>query len=79
VEVLPVLQTVSSIEIITFWNKDIELCESNSGYLWSFIVYIKKETVLESSLILKDTLKKNSTSSEILCTPVPQRLYVMAW
>jgi hypothetical protein len=47
-EGLPVLQTVLSVEIITVWNKDIKKCEPSFGYLYSFIVHIKKGTVLES-------------------------------
>jgi len=46
--------TVASIDIVTFRNKDIELCESLSGYLWSFIVYTGKEIVLDSTLISKN-------------------------
>jgi hypothetical protein len=42
----------SQFEIKTF-----ELCESNSGYLWSFLVYSGKDTILESFLISKDTPK----------------------
>jgi len=47
--------TVASIDIVTFWNKDIKLCRSHSGYLWSFIVYTGKETVLDSPLFSKNT------------------------
>jgi hypothetical protein len=53
VEGPPILQRVQS----QFGIKTFELCESSSGYLYSFIVYIGKETVLESLLILKDTLR----------------------
>jgi len=46
--------TVASIDNVTFWNKDIKLCKSHSGYLWSFIVYTGKETVLDSPLFSKN-------------------------
>jgi len=38
----------------------------NSGYLWSFIIYTRKETSLESALISKDTLKTPTIVSELL-------------
>jgi len=40
-----------------FGIKTFELCESHSGYLWSFIVYTGKDTILESPLISRDTPK----------------------
>ena len=39
----------SQFEIKTF-----ELCESHSGYLWSFAVYTGKETILDSPIISKN-------------------------
>jgi hypothetical protein len=41
------------------------LWESNSGYLWFFVVYIRKEIVLESPLISDDTLRTTAIVPEI--------------
>jgi len=38
-----------------FRIKTLELCESRTGYLWCFLVYTDKKTVLQSSLITPDT------------------------
>ncbi|XP_021932761.1 piggyBac transposable element-derived protein 4-like [Zootermopsis nevadensis] len=43
-----------------FGIKTYELCESNSGYLWSFIIYTGKDTVFTSSLISEDTNKASA-------------------
>ena len=51
------LNTVPSIEIVIFHNEDIKSCKSHSGYLWSFIVYTGKETILDSPLISKNMPK----------------------
>jgi hypothetical protein len=40
-----------------FGIKTFELCESITGYLWCFLVYTGKNTVLESSLITPETPK----------------------
>jgi hypothetical protein len=60
VEELPIRQTIPlkssqfGIKIFTFY-------ESNSYYLWSFIVYTGNETVLESPLISEDMPKTTAT------------------
>ncbi|PNF14286.1 hypothetical protein B7P43_G07092, partial [Cryptotermes secundus] len=46
-----------------FGIKTYELCDSKSGYLWSFIVYTGSETQLNSSLIRENT---NKTTSVVL-------------
>jgi hypothetical protein len=46
-----------------FGVKTYELCESTTGYLWSFLVYIGKDTQLDSPLITADT---NKTSAIVL-------------
>ena len=46
-----------------FGIKTYELCDSKSGYLWSFIVYTGSETQLNSSLI---TISTNKTSSVVV-------------
>jgi len=46
--------------------KTIELCESRTGYLWCFLVYTGKNTVLQSSLITPDTLKIAAIVLELL-------------
>ena len=40
-----------------FGIKIFELCESTTGYLWCFLIYTGKNTVLESSLITPETPK----------------------
>ena len=40
-----------------FGIKTFELCESRTGYLWCFLVYTGKNTVLKLSLITPDTPK----------------------
>jgi hypothetical protein len=46
-----------------FGIKTYELCDSKSGYLWSFLVYTGSETQLNSKLIRENT---NKTTSIIL-------------
>ena len=40
-----------------FEIKSYELCESSSGYLWSFIIYTGKDTVFQTAFISGDTNK----------------------
>jgi len=40
-----------------FGIKTFELCESTTGYLWSFLVYTGKDTVINSPLISSETPK----------------------
>jgi hypothetical protein len=40
-----------------FRIKTFEICKSCSGYLWFFIVYVRNETVFESTLISEDTIR----------------------
>jgi hypothetical protein len=45
------------LKLSEFGIKTFEVSESSSCYIWSFIVYIRKRTVLESPLISKETPK----------------------
>ena len=49
-----------------FGIKTFELCETRTGYLWCFLVYTGKITVLQSSLITPDTPKTASIVLELL-------------
>jgi len=49
-----------------FGIKTFELCESRTGYLWCFLVYKGKNTVLQSSLITPDTPKTAAVILELL-------------
>ena len=49
-----------------FGIKTLELCESRTGYLWCFLVYTGKNTVLQSSLITPDTPKTAAIVLELL-------------
>jgi hypothetical protein len=40
-----------------FGIKTYELCESGSGYLWSFLVYTGKDTQFKSSLLTQAMTK----------------------
>jgi hypothetical protein len=46
-----------------FGIKTYELCESSSGYLWSFVVYTFKDTCFQSSLL---TQEMNKTTAIVL-------------
>jgi hypothetical protein len=41
-----------------FGIKTYELCDTITGYLWSFLVYAGKDTELDSPLITADTTKQ---------------------
>jgi len=43
-----------------------ETCESSTGYLWCFLVYTGKNTVLQSSLITPDSPKTADIVLELL-------------
>ena len=49
-----------------FGIKTFKLCESRTGYLWCFLVYTGKNTVLQSSLIIQDTPKTAPVVLELL-------------
>ena len=49
-----------------FGIKNLEICESRTGYLWCFLVYTGKNTVLQSSLITPDTPKTAAVVLELL-------------
>jgi hypothetical protein len=49
-----------------FGIKTFELCESSTGYLWSFLVYTGKDTTLESQLISPQTLKTSAIVLKLL-------------
>jgi len=46
--------------------KTFKLCKSRTGYLWCFLVYTGKNTVLQSSLITPDTPKTAAVVLELL-------------
>ena len=49
-----------------FGIKTFELCESTTGYLWCFLVYTGKGTVIESSLISPGTPKTSAIVFKLL-------------
>ena len=51
-----------------FGIKSYELCESSSGYLWSFIIYTGKDTVFQTAFISGDT---NKTAAIVLSLVEP--------
>ena len=51
-----------------FGIKSYELCESSSGYLWSFIIYTGKDTVFQTAFISGDT---NKTATIVLSLVEP--------
>jgi len=51
-----------------FGIKSYELCESSSGYLWSFLIYTGKDTVLQTAFISGDT---NKTAAIVLSLVEP--------
>ena len=46
-----------SLKASKFGIKSYELCESSSGYLWSFIIYTGKDTVFQTAYISDTTTK----------------------
>jgi hypothetical protein len=44
------------LKSLKFSNKSYELCESSSGYLWSFIIYIGKDTRFHQRIKVKQQL-----------------------
>ena len=51
-----------------FGIKSYELCESSSGYSWSFIIYTGKDTVFQTAFISGD---KNKTATIVLSLVEP--------
>jgi len=51
-----------------FGIKSFEICESSSGYLWSFIIYTGKDTVFQKAFISGDT---NKTAAILLSLVEP--------
>ena len=51
-----------------FGIKSYELCESSSGYLWSFIIYTGKDIVFQTAFISGDT---NKTAAIVLSLVEP--------
>ncbi|PNF24933.1 hypothetical protein B7P43_G09365 [Cryptotermes secundus] len=49
-----------------FGIKSYKLCDSTTGYLWSFILYTGKDTVLDSSLITADTNKTSAIDLKLV-------------
>jgi hypothetical protein len=46
-----------TVKASKFGIKTSELCDTSTGYLWSFLVYAGKDTELDSPLITADTNK----------------------
>ena len=61
-------QTVYSPKVFQIGIKSYELCESSSGYLWSFIIYTGKDTVFQTAFISGDT---NKTAAIVLSLVEP--------
>jgi len=51
-----------------FGIKSYELCESSSGYMWSFIIYTGKDTMFQTAFISGDT---NKTATIVLSHAEP--------
>ena len=52
--------------------KSYELCESSSGYLWSFIIYTGKDTVFQTAFISGDT-NKTANNCVVTCGAIAQK------
>jgi hypothetical protein len=46
-----------------FGIKTSEICDTTTGYLWSFLVYVGKDTELDSPLMMADI---NKTTAVVL-------------
>ena len=57
-----------SLKSSKFGIKSYELCDSSSGYLWSFIIYAGKDTVFQAAFISGDT---NKTATIVLSRVEP--------
>ena len=55
-----------------FGIKSYELCESSSGYLWSFIIHIGKDTVFQDSIHFR-WHKQNSNNCVITCAAIAEK------
>ena len=72
------IQNIANDESLTLWKgclplnaskfriETFELCESITGYLWCFLVYTGKNTVLQLCLITPDTPKTAAVVLELL-------------
>ena len=49
-----------------FGTKTFGLCETRTGYLWYFLVFTGKNTILQSSLITPDTLTTAAAVRKLL-------------
>jgi len=55
-----------------FGIKSYQLCESSSGYLWSFIIYTGKDTVFQTAFISGDT-NKTANNCVVTCGAIAQK------
>lgn len=56
------METVYSSKKITIWYQIFLLCEANSGYIWSMIIYTGKGTILD------DKYKDRSIPTQVILT-----------
>ena len=75
-EGLPILQQYIPLKPSQFRIKTLELCESHSGYLWSFTVYTGKDTILDPPFISKDMPKATHIVLK-LSEPLLQKGYTL--
>jgi len=61
-----------------FRIKSHELCESSSGYLWSFIIYTGKDTVIQTAFISGDTNKPAAIVLSLV-EPLLERAACCGW
>jgi hypothetical protein len=54
-----------------FGIKSYELCESSSGYLWSFIIYTSKDTIFQTAFF--QATQKNSGNCVVTCGTIAEK------
>jgi hypothetical protein len=74
---MPFLQAVPlPSKVLTVWYKTFELCESSTGYVWSFTVYTGKNTEIQSHLI-SSGMNKISVTVMKLAEPLINKGYTI--
>jgi hypothetical protein len=61
-----------------FGIKTYELCEANSGYLWSLVVYTGKSTHFQSSLVTQE-MNKSTAIVLHLVEPLLEKAIQSGW
>jgi hypothetical protein len=59
-------QAVCPSKVLTVRYENFELCESSTGYVWSFIAYTEKDMDIQSALISSNIIKTPFTISQLL-------------